>query len=62
MVSRIVLSLQYLQIMWHVRRYENSKLPFILIAGVNLTAAAIYLGVTLSVPAINSFQPSYSHF
>jgi hypothetical protein len=49
MVSRIVLALQYLLVMWHVRRYENAKLPFILIAGANFIAAAIYLGVTLLV-------------
>jgi low temperature requirement protein LtrA len=49
MVSRIILALQYLLVMWHVRRYENAKLPFILIAGTNFIAAAIYLGVTLLV-------------
>ena len=62
MVSRIVLALQYLLIMWHVRKYENAKLPFILIAGVNLIAAAVYLGVTLSVSVLSFSLSSYSHF
>lgn len=47
MVSRFVLALQYLLVMWHVRKYQNTKLPFILIAGINFIAACIYLGVTL---------------
>lgn len=53
MVSRIVLALQYFLIMWHVRKYENAKIPFVLIAGVNLIAAAVYLGVKLLVSAHN---------
>ena len=60
MVSRTVLALQYLLIMWHVRRYENAKIPFVLIAGVNFIAAAVYLGATLSVTSAKSFrQPTH---
>jgi len=55
MVSRIVLALQYLLIMWHVRKYENAKLPFVL-------TAAVYLGVTLLVSVLNFSLSSYSHF
>jgi low temperature requirement protein LtrA len=52
MVSRIVLGLQYLLIMWHVRKYQNTKVPFLLIAASNFVAAAVYLGVTLFVTII----------
>jgi len=47
MVSRIVLALQYLLVLFHVRTYKNSKLPLGLIAGFSLAAAFIYLGVSL---------------
>ncbi|KAJ6442741.1 low temperature requirement A [Purpureocillium lavendulum] len=44
MVSRIVLALQYLLVLFHVRAYKNSKLPLGLTAGFSLVAAFIYLG------------------
>ena len=47
MVSRIVLAIQYLLVGWHVRKYHNAKLPFILIAAANLVSAVIYLGLQL---------------
>lgn len=47
MISRIVLALQYLRVMWHVRGYQNTQLPFLLIAGSNFVAAGIYLGLNL---------------
>jgi low temperature requirement protein LtrA len=49
MVSRLVLSSQYLLILWHVRHYRNTSLPLALIAGANFAAAIIYLGVSLWV-------------
>ncbi|OAQ79461.1 low temperature requirement A [Purpureocillium lilacinum] len=48
MVSRIVLALQYLLVLFHVRTYKNSKLPLGLIAGFSLAAAFIYLGVSFA--------------
>lgn len=60
MVSRIVLALQYFLIMWHVRKYEHAKRPFMLIAVVNLIAAAVYLGVTLLV-SVHNFSCQVVH-
>ncbi|PMD60148.1 uncharacterized protein K444DRAFT_589316 [Hyaloscypha bicolor E] len=54
MVSRIVLGLQYLLVMWHVRKYQNTKVPFLLIAASNFVAAAVYLGVTFAFGDKNS--------
>lgn len=58
MISRFVLALQYLLVMWHVRKYRNTKLPFILIAGINFIAACIYLGVTF---AFKDAKRSYAY-
>ncbi|KAE9377366.1 hypothetical protein N431DRAFT_542699 [Stipitochalara longipes BDJ] len=59
MVSRIVLAIQYLLVGWHVRKYHNAKLPFILIAAANLVAAAIYLGLKFG---FNHHDGSYIGF
>ncbi|KAF4636310.1 hypothetical protein G7Y89_g1786 [Cudoniella acicularis] len=48
MISRVVLALQYLLVMWHVRRYQNTKMPFIIISTTNFVAAIIYLGVAFA--------------
>ncbi|KAH6668806.1 bacterial low temperature requirement A protein-domain-containing protein [Halenospora varia] len=48
MISRLTLACQYLLVMWHVRKFRNTKMPFLLIAGSNVLAAIIYLGVTFA--------------
>jgi low temperature requirement protein LtrA len=52
MVSRIVLGLQYLLVMWHVRKYQKTKVGLLLLAASNFVAATVYLGVTLFVTII----------
>ena len=48
-VSRFVLSLQYLMVLYHVRVYRRVKAPLGLLSLLNFITALIYLGVTLYV-------------
>ncbi|PSS22920.1 hypothetical protein M430DRAFT_25883 [Amorphotheca resinae ATCC 22711] len=48
MVSRFVLCLQYLLVLYHVREYKNTKLPLALISGTKFGAAIIYLGISFA--------------
>jgi hypothetical protein len=45
--SRLILSVQYLIIMFHVKRYKKSKTPLSLIALSTFIAGLIYLAVAL---------------
>jgi hypothetical protein len=47
MVSRLVLALQYLLVMYHVREYKKTKLPLGLMGGLNFVAGILYLGISL---------------
>lgn len=47
MVSRLVLGLQYLLVLFHVRSYKKTKLPLGLMAGSNAVAGFLYLGISL---------------
>lgn len=49
MLSRIILGLQYLLVLYHVWNYKNSKLPLALIAASNFIASFIFLGTFLQV-------------
>ncbi|TVY37374.1 hypothetical protein LOCC1_G005633 [Lachnellula occidentalis] len=44
--SRFVLSIQYLIVLFHVKKYKKSKMPMGLLALSSLIAGAIYLGVS----------------
>ncbi len=46
MTSRVVLCIQYLSILWHVRKYENTRIPLAAVISVHFIAALIYLGIT----------------
>jgi hypothetical protein len=50
MVSRLVLGLQYLLVIYHVHEYRKTTLPLSLIGGSAFGAAFIYLGISLQVP------------
>lgn len=50
MVSRLVLGMQYLLVMYHVREYKKTKLPLALMAGLNVLAGILYLGISLYAP------------
>jgi len=54
MVSRLILVIQYGTIIWHVRKYRNTKLPLGVMAGVHFVAAMIYLGITFRFRDYNS--------
>ena len=40
-----MLAVQYLSVLWHARKYRNTKKPLGFIAGMHFTAAIIYLGI-----------------
>lgn len=46
-MSRFVLMLQYLTVMWHVKRYKKAKTPLSIIAVSNFIAGIIYLAIAL---------------
>src|SRR3569833_1218981 len=46
MVSRLTLCVQYLTILFHVRKYPNTTLPIAVVIGAQFVAAKIYLGIT----------------
>ena len=54
MVSRLILTAQYLSVLWHVRRYRNTTIPFGIVAGLHFVAAMIYLGITFRFQDGNS--------
>jgi hypothetical protein len=47
MVSRLVLGMQYLLVLYHVRGYKKTKLPLGLMSGSNVVAGILYLGISL---------------
>lgn len=49
MVSRLALAAQYFLVMFHVRKYKDTKLPLGLISGFTTAAAIMYLGISLYV-------------
>lgn len=48
MFSRAILVVEYATTLWHVRRYEKSRIPLYVSIAVNAIAMFIYLGVTFS--------------
>ncbi|KAK9427674.1 bacterial low temperature requirement A protein-domain-containing protein [Lipomyces doorenjongii] len=48
MVSRFVLGLQYLLVLFHVREYQKTKLPLGLIGGTNFVTGFLYMGISFS--------------
>ncbi len=54
MVSRLTLAVQYLSVLWHVRKFRKTKLPLAIIAGTHIIAADIYLGLTFGFRDFNT--------
>ncbi|KFX90120.1 hypothetical protein V490_06639 [Pseudogymnoascus sp. VKM F-3557] len=48
MVSRLILAVQYLIVMFHVREYARAKLPLFLVSLASFLAAMIYLGISFA--------------
>ena len=46
MFSRATLAVQYATIIWHVRRFEKTRLPLGIMVASNSIAALVYLGLT----------------
>ena len=45
MTSRLALASQYGSIMWHVRKFKTTRIPFGIMLVLNVVAALVYLGV-----------------
>ena len=54
MAARFALAVQYTTVIWHVRKYRSTWLPLGLMAGFNLIATVVYLGIAFSFKADNS--------
>lgn len=54
MASRLCLAVEYGSILWHTRKFKNARLPFFLQVAINVSAAAVYLGITFRFRHENS--------
>lgn len=54
MASRLILSVQYAAVAWHVRGYERAKRPLAAMAVVHLACAVVYLGLAFCLGEHNS--------
>lgn len=54
MASRLALACQYGTIIYHVRKYRNTRAPLVAMVGLNLVAALIYLGITFAFQDTNT--------
>lgn len=54
MVSRLILSIQYATIIWHVRKFKTAKEPLAVMVAMHFAAAMIYLGITFRFQDYNS--------
>ncbi|KAI0600117.1 hypothetical protein F4775DRAFT_599615 [Biscogniauxia sp. FL1348] len=46
MVSRLVLTIEYSTIIWHVRHFKEGKIPLAVVTGFHFIAALIYMGIS----------------
>lgn len=46
MASRLALAIEYGSILWHLRAFKRTHLPFYIQMGIHFIAAMIYLGIT----------------
>lgn len=46
MASRLALAIEYASILWHLRKFKNSHLPFYIQMAIHFIASMIYLGIT----------------
>ncbi|KAL6914127.1 hypothetical protein ACHAPO_002571 [Fusarium lateritium] len=54
MVSRLALAIEYVSILWHIRKFKKQALPMLLQIGLNFVLAMIYLGTTFRFTNHNS--------
>lgn len=46
MASRLALAIEYGSILWHLRKFKRTHLPFYIQMSIHFIAAMIYLGIT----------------
>ncbi|KAI1630729.1 hypothetical protein F4809DRAFT_647119 [Biscogniauxia mediterranea] len=46
MISRLVLTIEYSTIIWHVRHFKEGKIPIAVVTGFHFIAALIYMGIS----------------
>ncbi|KAI5921689.1 hypothetical protein F4810DRAFT_712308 [Camillea tinctor] len=46
MVSRLILTIEYSTIIWHVRHFKQGKIPLAVVTGFHFIAAMIYMGIS----------------
>ncbi|KAI1485423.1 hypothetical protein F5X96DRAFT_674662 [Biscogniauxia mediterranea] len=46
MVSRLMLTIEYSTIIWHIRHFKEGKIPIAVVTGFHFLAALIYMGIS----------------